>query len=252
MTTRMIGQLACSIEGSGPPLIFITGLGGRAGYWHLQVKHFADRFTCISYDHPGIGRSAAVPTPYSVAGWAADVLQIADALGIPDFSLVGHSTGGAVAQHLAAHTPERIARLCLSGTWACADTRFRTLFAQRRRMLAAGDAEGYHVLGTILTRPLVWPEAPPAGAPADDDPTVTLGRIDALVAHDSRGYLDRIVAPTLVCSAVDDLLVPDNHGRQLAAAIAGAELMLFDQGGHHFPQTRSADFNTTLSDFLGR
>ncbi|MDI4237110.1 alpha/beta hydrolase [Bradyrhizobium sp. Arg237L] len=249
---QMIGNLACTVEGSGPPLIFVTGLGGRADYWHLQVKHLADRFTCITYDHPGIGQSPSVPTPYSVAGWAADVLGIADALCGGGFSLVGHSTGGAIAQYIAAHTPDRVSRLCLTGTWAYADMRFRTVFALRRNMLAAGDAEGYGVLGTILTKPLVWPESKPPGGRSDSDAEVTLGRIDALLAHDSRSYLDKIVAPTLVCSALDDLLVPGNHGRQLADAIASAELKLFDRGGHHFPQTQSVAFNAALSTFLDR
>lgn len=252
MTEKMIGNLACTVVGSGPPLIFITGLGGRADYWHLQVKHFSNRFTCITYDHPGIGNSPSVPTPYSISGWADDVIKIADALGHGDFGLVGHSTGGAVAQHLAAHMPHRVSRLCLSGTWACADTRFRTVFALRRQMLAGGDAAGYGILGSILTKPLTWPEASSKPAGSDSDPSVTLGRIDALLAHDSRTYLDKIVAPTLICSAMDDLLVPYNHGRQLADAIGSSELMLFDEGGHHFPQTQSHEFNSSLGEFLSR
>lgn len=247
---QMIGPLACRTEGNGPPLIFVTGLGGRADYWHLQVKQLADRFTCITYDHPGIGQSPRAPTPYSVVGWAQEVLDLADALGHDRFALVGHSTGGAIAQHLAAHTPERVSALCLSGTWAYADNRFRTIFALRRRLLAAGDAEAYATLGAILTKPLLWPEAKPGSAAADNDPAVTLARIDALLAHDSRNYLHKIVAPTLVCSAIDDLLVPDNHGRELADAIDSAELKLFSQGGHHFPQTQHAEFNDVLSAFL--
>jgi pimeloyl-ACP methyl ester carboxylesterase len=74
--------------------------------------------------------------------------------------------------------------------------------------------------------------------------------IDALLAHDSRDYLHKIVAPTLICSATDDLLVPVNHARQLDDAIAHAQLKLFGQGGHHFPQTDPDGFNEALSGFL--
>jgi aminoacrylate hydrolase len=247
---RMIGRLACQVDGSGPPLIFITGLGGHADYWYLQVKHFSDRFTCMTYDHPGIGQSPRAPTPYSIAGWAQEVLHLADALGFSQFALVGHSTGGAVAQHLAAHAPERVSAVCLSGTWACADTRFKTIFALRYKLLTAGDTDAYAVLGSILTRPLVWPEAKAARGNSGSDVSVTLARIEALLAHDSRGYLRQIVAPTLVCSAADDVLVPDNHGRQLTEAIRAAKLRLFKQGGHHFPQTQSIEFNQALSGLL--
>ena len=252
MTKRMIGHLACEIEGSGPPLIFITGLGGRADYWQAQVKHLATSFTCVAYDHPGIGDSPRAPTPYSIAGWAQDVLSLAEALDFSRFALVGHSTGGAVAQHLAAHMPERVSALCLSGTWACADTRFKTVFALRHRLLSEGDSRAYAVLGSILTKPLVWPEAAAAAGGAETDASVTLARIDALLAHDSRDYLQKIVAPTLICSAIDDLLVPVNHSHQLDGAIAHAQLKLFDRGGHHFPQTDSEGFNTVLYEFLHR
>ena len=250
MTMRMIDHLACDIEGSGPPLIFITGLGGRADYWRSQVKQLAASFTCVTYDHPGIGESPPAPTPYSIGGWAQDVLHLAGALGLARFALVGHSTGGAVAQHLAAHKPERVSALCLSGTWACADTRFKTVFTLRHRLLSEGDSKAYAVLGSILTKPLVWPETAASAGGAETDAAVTLARIDALLAHDSRDYLQKIVAPTLICSAVDDLLVPVNHARQLDAAIAHARLRLFDQGGHHFPQTDPDGFNDSLSAFL--
>lgn len=250
MTQKTIGRLACQVKGDGPALIFITGLGGRADYWGRQVDHFSSRFTCVTYDHPGIGASPQEALPYSIARWADDVLGLADALDFTTFALVGHSTGGAVAQHVAAHAPARVSALCLSGTWACADVRFRTIFDLRRKLLAAGDADAYAVLGTILTRPLAWPVTQPMSGKTDSDATVTLGRIDALLAHDSRSYIDRIAAPTLVCSAADDLLVPDYLGRQLADAIAGAELRLFQQGGHHFPQTQSAEFNQALAQFL--
>lgn len=250
MTRRLIGHLACDVEGSGPPLIFVTGLGGRADYWQAQVTALAATYTCVTYDHPGIGDSPRAPTPYSISGWAQDVLGLAEALGFARFSLVGHSTGGAVAQHLAAHMPERVSAVCLSGTWACADTRFMTVFALRRRLLSEGDAKAYAVLGSILTKPLIWPETPAAAGGGETDASVTLARIDALLAHDSRSYLRKIVAPTLICSAVDDLLVPVNHARQLTDAIIHAQLKLFDRGGHHFPQIEYEGYNAALSGFL--
>lgn len=250
MTLRKIGGLACRVEGSGPPLVFITGLGGRADYWRAQVKALAADFTCVTYDHPGIGDSPPAPRPYSIAGWAEDVLNLAGALDIARFAVVGHSTGGAVAQHLAAHSPDRVAAVCLSGTWACADTRFKTVFTLRHRLLSDGDAKAYDVLGSILTKPLVWPEGTTASSGSAPDPAVTLGRIEALLAHDSRTYLHKIVAPTLICSAVDDLLVPVNHARELDDAIAHADLKLFDWGGHHFPQIDAEGFNAVLAGFL--
>ena len=58
-----------------------------------------------------------------------------DHLKIGRAHLVGHSTGGAIAQVVAAGHPARIASLVLSGTWARPDARFRRLFEFRARVL---------------------------------------------------------------------------------------------------------------------
>ncbi len=231
-------------------MLFITGLGGRADYWVSQIDALSSRFTCITYDHPGIGKSESNEPPYSIEAWAKDAIGLLDALGVDRFAVVGHSTGGAIGQFLAATWPDRVSALCLSGTWAAADARFRAIFELRRRLLAEFNTSAYAALGSILTKPLVWPGAILPSNAVDADPSVVLARIDALLAHDSRAYLKRIVAPTLVCGASDDLLVPANHARQLVGEIAGAQLKLFPEGGHHFPQTRFDEFNELVLEFL--
>jgi hypothetical protein len=66
--------------------------------------------TRIAFDLPGSGHSDAPPRG-SVAGYARDVAQRIDALGVERFTLVGHSLGGAVAAALAELMPERIEAL---------------------------------------------------------------------------------------------------------------------------------------------
>ncbi len=250
MSMRMVRGIACQVVGDGPPVLFITGLGGRADYWRQQVSALEPRFTCVTYDHAGIGASERCDPPFSVSSWADEALELIDELGFERIAVVGHSTGGAIAQWLAAHRPERVRVLCLSGTWAAADARFRAIFTLRRRILADFDGQAYAELGAILTMPLVWDEEAAISAKPPADPEVVLARIDALLAHDSTSWLDRIDAPTLVCGATDDLLVPPNHSRQLARLIPDARLAWFERGGHHFPQTRADAFNAQLVGFL--
>jgi len=240
------------IEGEGPVVIFITGLGGFGRYWAAQVAALKDRFTCVTFDQPGIGDSPATPGPWSTAGWAQDVLALADHIGADRFAVVGHSTGGAIAQHVAAIAPERVAALVLSGTWLKADARFRRIFALRRQLLIEQGMAAYEEMGAILTRPLEWDTVASAGTAAMPKTSVDviLGRVDALVDHNGEDACRAIGCATLVAGACDDLLVPPNHARHLEALIANAELALVESGGHHFPQTRAGWFNPCLRSFL--
>jgi pimeloyl-ACP methyl ester carboxylesterase len=73
-----------------------------------------ERLTCprVAFDLPGFGYSD-VSTPGSIAGYASEVAEGLQQLGIERFTLVGHSLGGAVATALAGLLPNRIDALVL-------------------------------------------------------------------------------------------------------------------------------------------
>lgn len=70
----------------------------------------------IAVDLPGMGASDPNPEEASIEHYAAAVLAVIDALGVPSFDLVGHHTGGVVAVEVAASAPGRVRRLVLSST----------------------------------------------------------------------------------------------------------------------------------------
>ena len=125
--------------------------------------------------------------PYSIEQWAGDTLRLMDHLKIGRAHLVGHSTGGAIAQVIAAGHPDRIASLVLGGTWARPDARFRRLFEFRARVLREMGPEAYEDLGLTLTLPAGLPaDTPSRPSVRHTPPDVVLARIDALLAHDAR------------------------------------------------------------------
>lgn len=224
-------------------VLFITGLGGKATFWNRQVSALADRFDCITYD---LG-------PRSTAeALARDALELLDSRGIARCHIVGHSTGGAIAQVIASEHPERVDRLVLSGTWCSPTAPFSALFTLRKRVLSELGAEAAAVLGTLFAWPNDWLEAHPEQLALFDaaDTQPLLARMDAILAYDGSARLARIRAPTLVVCAQDDNLVPIAHSRRLASGIAGAKLKLLPYGGH-FPQaTATAQYNEVLMEFL--
>lgn len=246
------------IQGTGPAMIFVSGLGGTAAYWKPQVEAFAGEFTVVTYDQRGAGTSDHPAGPYSIETLADDLHALIKELGLVKPVLIGHSTGGAIGQILAARDPELLAGMVLYASWAKSDMHFNWCFRMRRALLVGSTLEEY-VHGSALF--LYPPEHVRANAEALSpallasatkfpEREVVLSRIDAIMAHDATAALPLISTPTLVTCAQDDILTPPYQSRLLAEAISGAELNIVPQGGHSFSETETSLFNQITRDFM--
>jgi aminoacrylate hydrolase len=242
------GRIAYDETGQGEAVLFVSGLGGMAGFWAAQVAAFGPSFRVITFDHRGVGRSEGAP-PYSVAQWSDDVLALLDHAGAERAHLVGHSTGGIISQVFAAAHPNRVRTLTLGGTWLTPDRRFRDEFLFRQEMLAKLGGEAYRMLSDLLAYPSPEATATTGKAMSAREREVIAARIDTLLAYDGTDIAPRITRPTLVLAADDDYIVPVYHSQAVAAAIPGAKFKRCRWGGHFFPKTRAKDYNKALSDF---
>ena len=94
----------------GKPLLVLHGLFGCHSNWGWQCTRLAARFAVFGVDLRNHGESphaAAMSYPLM----AGDVVELMDALGLTQCSLLGHSMGGKVAMQLALACPRRVARL---------------------------------------------------------------------------------------------------------------------------------------------
>lgn len=84
---------------NGPVLLFLHGFPDSHRTWRHQIAHLSSRYRCIAPDQRGY-RGSSKPvgvenyTPDKLIG---DVFQLADALGVGPFTIVGHDWGGAIA-----------------------------------------------------------------------------------------------------------------------------------------------------------
>ena len=248
------GTLAYGVFGAGSPLLLVPGLGGLADAWAPMLPALARRFSVVLHDHRGTGASSRCDRPYSVGSIAADVLALMDHLGIASAALVGHSTGGAVGQHVALHAPTRLSRLVLSASWARSCAYMRRLFALRLLVLDRLGSAAHRELSDLVLAPPWWtaaqPEPPSAWAETTLDVEIVRRRIGAVLAHDTQDALDRITLPVLVITALDDAVVPPAHSAGIARDIPGARLAELPQGGHLIARTRTERYLAEIEAFL--
>jgi aminoacrylate hydrolase len=246
-------RLAVHVEGEGPDLLLISGLGGTAAFWEPVVKPLAKRFRVIRSDQRGIGASTRGTAPLAIDQLADDSFAVLDHVGSKKALLLGHSTGGVILQSMALRDESKIAGLVLSGTWLKSNRYMTELFKSRLAILRVAPRE-YSAMFAFLAYPAEWLEAnwPSfeaiiAGAPmtkAAQD--VVAERIAALVAFDRSSEVARISVPQLIQGAEDDQIVPAFLQRELAGVLTRADVYFFKTGGHMFPVTRTEEFVTTL------
>ncbi len=92
--------------GKGTPVLLLHGLASQRRFWDMVVPQLGG--PVVTLDARGHGASDKPDSGYALADVVADIPPALDALGLSRVVVVGHSWGGAVALHLAAHHPERV------------------------------------------------------------------------------------------------------------------------------------------------
>jgi aminoacrylate hydrolase len=251
-------EIHVEITGKGPDLLLVAGLGGRGAFWSNQVAAFAEHFRVVTHDHRGCGNSSPGKAVHGAEHMAEDLVALMDAMDIERAHLVGHSTGGAIGQHVALRSPERLDRLVLSCSWAGPDEYFVQLFRARREILINCGPAAYFTVGTYLAMPstALQPQMTSGRAFVEERMAafpgleVELSRLAAVAAHDLRSAVPRIGHTTLCIGALDDQITPPAFTEELGRLIPGAEVHLLERGGHFCPIVAREAYNARVLEFL--
>jgi len=251
-------EIYTETHGDGPDLLLVAGLGGRHEFFANQIEPLSKHFRVTVHDHRGVGKSTPDKVVVGAEHMADDLLLLMDALDIESAHLLGHSTGGAIGQHIALKSPERINKLVLSGSWAGPDAYFTQLFVARREILINCGPAAYITMGSYLATP-AWHLQGQISSPrsflndrvkAFPGLEVELSRLAAVVAHDLRSQVHKISHNTLAIGAKDDQITPFSFTEELADKIPNASLIMLEHGGHFAPMTSSAEYNQHILNFL--
>ena len=107
--------LNVQLAGEGEPIVFLHGFPESHRCWRHQVHGLMADHWIIAPDQRGFGGSDKPEgvDEYRAEKPIADLIALADALGIDRFTPVGHDWGGVIAWMAAREHPDRIARLVI-------------------------------------------------------------------------------------------------------------------------------------------
>lgn len=225
---------AYTVEGSGPPIFFVHGIGARRSGWAGIVERLKGDFTCISYDLRGHGESPKGDGPFGLDELVVDLEALRAKLGIAKAHIVGHSLGGMIGPAYAKAYPDRVLSLGLLSTAA-----FRTDddSAKVKAVVKAMEDKGIpQVLDTLADR---WftdafmrehPEriAARKRQVVDTDPAVFLNVFRIYAETEMAPWIHTVTAPSLVLTGELDGGCNPRLNRQIANALPNAELVILD------------------------
>ncbi|HME20387.1 MAG TPA: alpha/beta fold hydrolase [Acetobacteraceae bacterium] len=101
------------IEGAGPPVMLIHGVGADGSSWDAIARVLVSRFAVLRLDLREHGRSGHIGSELSLGDFTRDVVDVLDTTDTPRAHIVGFSLGGMIAQALALDHASRVDRLVL-------------------------------------------------------------------------------------------------------------------------------------------
>jgi pimeloyl-ACP methyl ester carboxylesterase len=262
----------------GPAVFAFHGTPGS----RLQVAFMAEAIAAsgvrlIAPDRPGYGHST-YHRGRTLAGWASDVVCLADHLGIDRFSVIGISGGGPHAAACAYSLPQRVvAAGIVSGVGTLAERGAEEGMMAANVALARLARRSLHLvypvfgLETLVTRR--WPDAalraaarqfPAADAAVMERPEVRAAFVDdarlaspttalaaaqdfTLFARDWGFALEEIAVPVHVWHGDADRNVPFGHGQIQVARIPGARFHECPGEGHLLVVSHMGEILHTVS-----
>ena len=235
------------------PLVLVHGAASSLHTWEGWVQALGGRRRIITFDLPGFGLSGPNPDGrYSGESDARFVLALMDRLRVQRFAIGGNSLGGEVAWRTALLAPQRVTRLILVNATGAASGRDALSLGSLLARLPLLP----RVLEVLLPRPLVVAGLRHAyGDPARIDAALVDRYYELLLREGNRQALVQRFAqrepgqdaerlpelklPTLILWGGRDRLLSPALAQQFQQAIAGSELVVFDDLGH-MPQEEDA------------
>lgn len=142
------GYIHYRSAGEGPPILLFSINQQSSDLYRELMVALAPRFRTVAMDYPSHGGSDHVSAQPSIADYAACAVELADALGLDRFAVLGEATGTAVALELSGAYPRRVSRTVLVNCPELEPDRAAAM-AEFQTELRPADETGFPRLRTI-------------------------------------------------------------------------------------------------------
>ena len=239
--------------GGSKTIVFIHG-------WPLSHKQFEYQFDvlpamgyrCIGIDWRGFGNSDKPISGYNYNRLADDIRAVIGTLQLDNFTLVGHSTGGAIAiRYMSRYNGYGVSKLVLID--AAAPTGFSTETANKllketlndRPKMMQGVTDGFFFQYITSSFSDWFFQMGLQAAGWSTAAIIALLRDEKL--HED---IPKIVAPTLIIHGIHDKVIPFAQAQELNQKIKNSQLVPFQYSGHGPFWEERDKFNQLLTQFI--
>jgi non-heme chloroperoxidase len=249
--------------GGGKPILFIHGWPANHNLFEYQFDQLPKQgYRCIGIDLRGFGNSDKPWKGYDYDRLADDVRAVVDALKLQNFTLAGHSVGGAIAiRYMARHNGHGVSKLALFAAAApsftkrpnfpygqtkqAVDDLIEGTYNDRPKMLQGfGDMFFFQ----LITRPFSdWFLQLGLQAAGWSTAAVAVSLRDETLFSD----IGKIRVPTLILHGVHDKVCPFPLAEAQKEGIKNAKLVPFENSGHGLFWEERDKFNKELARFIG-
>ena len=257
MTTHIIDGVTVEVEGEGPAVVCVHGLGGSSNTWTPLLPALQGH-KIVRIDLPGSGRSPAPHGDLSIDSMVATVEAVCRHLDVAQAAFLGHSMGSIVCLHLATRSPQLVARLALFGPLLCPPEAGRAGILARANKAATGGISAMQEIADAIvssataretreTRPVAVAMVRESVMRQSPD---GYAKSCAALAAAQAAMVEQITVPTLLVTGDQDGVAPAASVAAMAERIRHSELVVFEGCGHWTSFERPQDCMRELERFL--
>ena len=238
MIMRKVIDCDYTVEGSGPPLFLIHGIGAARDVWRFVIPMLTEHFTVVSYDLRGHGISPMPDSEFGLEDLVNDLERVRERTGFEQAHFAGHSLGGMIGPAYARKHPNRVLSL---GILSTAAGRNEEDSAKVWAVVRAMEEKGIpQVLDTLIER--WYTDAFIAAKPdiverrlkqvVEMDANVFLNVFRIYAGTEMMPWLHEVTAPSLVLTGEFDGGCNPRLNRLIADALPHSELVIVPNSKH--------------------
>jgi len=252
------------VNGEGPAVVFVHGLGGNHLSWWQQIPHFSSRYKCVNFSHRGFLNSKNYSNKIGHEVFANDLSALIEHLKLDKVYLVAQSMGGWTSITYALNNPQKVKVIVLTSTSGTID--FKQINHPEIKKLHLWEQWSKKEI-ELLKKENILNAIGFEMANTQPELTFVYEQINNLTPYSykeiirkniranrikSPELLKQLNIPFLFLTGENDVSFPPMGAIALKSIMKNAEVISFKNTGHSVYFERPIDFNIAVDKFLSK